>query len=448
MLSALMLSLVCASDLPQLLVFTRTAGFRHGSVERGSEAIAELGDGRWIAHRTEDPAEFTPGNLSEYGAVVFLNTTMDVLDDRQQAALEVWLTNGGGWLGVHAAADTEYNWPFYGQSLLGGAWFKTHPRVQEARVKVEDVHHPAMAGLPLDWVRTDEWYDYRANPRRHVHVLASVDESSYEPRAPMGDHPIVWTTTVGDGAALYTGGGHTVEAFDEPLFRRHLAQSIEFLLAGGWIDMITDGLSGWHPPGTWSDVGDVRLDEGDPSRLVSEPGSGVLFNGPTGRTSDLISHDVFGDCAIHAEWMMAKGSNSGIYVQGRYEVQVLDSWGVTEPAHSDAGGIYQRWDQARGGGNEGFEGHAPRVNAARKPGRWQSFDIIFRAPRFDEEGKKIANARFEQVMHNGILVHEDVELTGPTRGGWNESPGPGPLRLQGDHGPVAWRNIRVRRLGP
>lgn len=448
MLDVLLLAVCCSGPQPEVLVFTRTVGFRHGSVDRGSAAIAEIGEGRWLTTRTEDPAEFTPGNLSEYDAVVFLNTTMDVLDERQQAALQAYLESGGGWLGIHAAADTEYDWPFYGEALLGGAWFKTHPRVQEATVKIEDQHHPAMVGLPLDWPRTDEWYDYRNNPRRNVHVLATVDETSYSPRAPMVDHPIAWSTAVGNGTALYTGGGHTVEAFDEPLFRRHLTQSLEFVMGGGWIDMIGKGLSGWGPPGTWVNVGGAHLDTTDAKVLQSDPGSGVLFNGPNGRTGDLVSNDVFGDCAIHLEWMMAQGSNSGIYVQGRFEVQVLDSWGVEELGGHDAGGIYQRWDPARGSGNEGFEGYPPRVNAARKPGRWQSFDIVFRAARWNDKGEKVEHARFERVVHNGIVIHENVELKGPTRGGWSESPGPGPLRLQGDHGPVAYRNVRVRRLGP
>jgi len=448
MLSVLLLS-VCCSTQPEVLVFTRTVGFRHGSVDRGSAAIAELGEGRWLTTRTEDPAEFTPGNLSEYDAVVFLNTTMDVLDERQQAALQAYLEGGGGWLGIHAAADTEYDWPFYGESLLGGAWFKTHPRVQEATVNVEDVHHPAMADLPLHWTRTDEWYDYRANPRGKVHVLATIDESTYEPRAAMGDHPIAWSVPVGTGVALYTGGGHTNEAFDEPLFRQHLAQSLEFVMAGGWIDLIGSGMKGWNNCwSAWGNVGAVHLDPEDPSKLLSDPGRGVFWNGDSGRSIDAVTEDRFGDCAIHLEWMMAKGSNSGIYVQGCYEVQILDSWGVTEPEAHDAGGVYQRWDPDRGEGSEGFEGHAPRVNAARKPGRWQTFDIVFRAARWNEAGEKVQNARFERVVHNGILIHEDVELKGPTRGGWDESPDPGAIRLQGDHGPVAVRNLRVRRLGP
>ncbi len=454
MLEALFLSVAITSPTPNVLVFTKTAGFRHGSVDHGSDVLIELGHGedggpdRWHAVRTEDSAEFTPGNLSEYDAVVFLNTTMDVLDDRQQAALEEWLQAGGGWFGIHAAADTEYDWPFYGDALLGGAWFRTHPHIQEATVVVEDTLHPSMAGLPKRWVRTDEWYDYRGNPRGKMHILATLDESTYSPRAAMGDHPIAWSAPVGDGVALYTGGGHTDETFDEPLFQRHMIQSMQFVLNDGWIDMIGTGLEGWQPPGTWAQVGAAMLNPDDARQLSTSPGEGVLSNGTQGRTSDLVSLDTFGDCEIHLEWMMAQGSNSGIYVQGRYEVQILDSWGVASPQAHDAGGVYQRWDPARGQGNEGFEGSAPRVNAARKPGRWQTYDIIFRAPRWNAQGEKIENARFERVVHNGVVVQENVELTGPTRGGWDEAPGAGPLRLQGDHGPVAYRNIRVRRLGP
>jgi type 1 glutamine amidotransferase len=458
MFDVLLLSLCFAQDVvatspqkPDVLVFTRTVGYRHGSVERGSAAMAEIGDGVWHTTRTEDSGMFTSDQLADYEAVVFLNTTMDVLDAPQQTALRSWLEAGGGWLGIHAAADTEYDWPFYGAALLGGAWFKTHPSVQEAVVVVEDKHHPAMAGLPSRWPRTDEWYDYRVSPRPEVHVLATLDEDSYTPRAPMGDHPIAWSSSVGKGTALYTGGGHTDAAFDEPLFRAHLLQSMQFILAGGWLELIGKGLDGWHPSGVWINVGNVELDPKDSRRLVpidGDQGTGVLLNGVDARAADIISDATFGDCEIHIEWMMPAGGNSGIYVQGVYEVQILDSWGVANVSASDAGGIYERWDDARPAGAKGYEGHPPRVNASRVPGQWQSFDITFHAARWNEAGEKIRNARFDRVLHNGVVVHENVEVTGPTRGGWAEAPGGGPIRLQGDHGPVAYRNIRVRRIGP
>jgi hypothetical protein len=140
--------------------------------------------------------------------------------------------------------------------------------------------------------------------------------------------------------------------------------------------------------------------------------------------------------------MVPKGSNSGVYFQGRYEIQILDSWGVKEPTYTDCGGIYERWKD-----DKGYEGHAPKVNASKEPGQWQSFDMIFRAPRFDAAGKKIANAKFEKVVHNGQIVHENVEVTGPTRAAVYEDEKPlGALVLQGDHGPVAYRNMWIEPL--
>jgi hypothetical protein len=136
-----------------------------------------------------------------------------------------------------------------------------------------------------------------------------------------------------------------------------------------------------------------------------------------------------------------------VYFLGRYEIQVFDSWGVTQPKHGDCGGIYQRWDDRRE--PKGFEGHPPRVNASRAPGQWQSFDVLFRAPRFDASGRKTDNACFIKVIHNGVVVHENVELTGPTRASLFQDEKPvGPLMLQGDHGPVAYRNIWIVSLAP
>jgi sugar phosphate isomerase/epimerase len=133
---------------------------------------------------------------------------------------------------------------------------------------------------------------------------------------------------------------------------------------------------------------------------------------------------------------------------GRYEIQVFDSWNKTSPYPGiECGGIYQRWDESKD--PKGFEGHSPRVNASRAPGQWQTFDVVFRAPRFDSSGRKLSNARFETVVHNGVLVHEDIELTGPTRAGlYNNEKPTGPLMIQGDHGPVAYRNVRIEPAGP
>jgi len=206
-----------------------------------------------------------------------------------------------------------------------------------------------------------------------------------------------------------------------------------------------NSFNAWREPtADWKIVSDTFLDPNDEKRLAWKPGTGVAVNGPKGITRHLFTKMEHGDIEAHIEFMVPKGSNSGVYFQGRYEIQVLDSWGVKKPKFSDCGGIYQRWDKGRG-----YEGRPPRVNASRKPGEWQSFDVIFRAPRFDAKGNKIANAMFVKVVHNGIVVHENEEVTGPTRAAaFNDEQPIGPLMFQGDHGPVAYRNIRVRSLNP
>jgi hypothetical protein len=219
------------------------------------------------------------------------------------------------------------------------------------------------------------------------------------------------------------------------------------LFQDGWTDLIGDkGLEAWKPASGWSVAGDVTLDEADPKKLASKTGTGVITNGNT-KGKNLFTTAEFGDVEVHVEFTVSKGSNSGVYLMGRYEIQVLDSFGKKEPAYSDCGGIYQRWDPNRGKGKEGFEGHPPKANVSKAPGEWQSFDITFRAPRFAADGKKAENARFLKVVHNGTVVHENVEVTGTTRAGaWEDEKTRGPIMLQGDHGPVAYRNLRIRPM--
>ena len=217
----------------------------------------------------------------------------------------------------------------------------------------------------------------------------------------------------------------------------------------GRVTLTRSDLSAWRSPtGQWQIAGDAFTDPANEMMLSGNPGTGIILNGPKGRTSNLLSRTEFGDIKAHIEFMVSKDSNSGVYFMGRYEIQVFDSWQKqSEYAGIECGGIYQRWDESRN--PKGFEGYSPRVNASRPPGQWQTFDIIFRAPRFDSAGRKVSNARFEKVIHNGIVIHEDMELTGPTRASAYDDEKPkGPLMLQGDHGPVAYRNIRIEPAGP
>lgn len=202
-------------------------------------------------------------------------------------------------------------------------------------------------------------------------------------------------------------------------------------------------MSGWKGPhGTWQAVDGVALLAGNPKGFKAQPGTGVLLNSGEGRTVDFLTEAAHGDCELHVEFCVPQGSNSGVYLQGRYEVQIFDSFAKPEVIYSDCGGLYEGVENGKG-----FPGKAPAVNASKAPGEWQSFDITFRAPRFDGAGKKTENAKFLKVLHNGQLIHENVEVTGPTRSAaFSDEQAQGPLKLQGDHGPVAFRNLILKPL--
>jgi len=199
----------------------------------------------------------------------------------------------------------------------------------------------------------------------------------------------------------------------------------------------------------WQTAGNVYANHTEDRHLEKYDGTGILVNLPSEEhKGNLFSTFEHADVELELDFMMPKGSNSGIYLQSRYEIQLFDSWGVEPPKHSDCGGIYQRWDESRPEGEKGYEGHPPRINAAKAPGLWQHLFIRFKAPDFDENGRKISNAKFEEVILNGVTIHENVEVTGPTRAAAFEDEAPlAPLMIQGDHGPVAFKNIRYKRYG-
>ncbi|WP_436499837.1 ThuA domain-containing protein [Actinokineospora sp. HUAS TT18] len=210
----------------KVLVFSKTAAFRHSSVDEGVAAVLKLGvDNGFTVDTTEDATKFTDANLAQYDAVVFMSTTGDVLDNTQQGAFERYIKAGGGYAGVHAASDTEYDWAWYGG--LVGAYFKDHPAQSSARIKVEDPAHPSTAGMSPVWSRFDEWYNFRTNPRDKVHVLASLDETSYSGGSMGVEHPISWCQNYDGGRSWYTGLGHTEASFTEPQFLQHLLGGIK-----------------------------------------------------------------------------------------------------------------------------------------------------------------------------------------------------------------------------
>jgi cytochrome c len=211
----------------RILAFTKTTQYRHDSIPEAVAALQALGaEHGFGVDRAEDAAAFTDQLLTPYRAVVFLLTTGEVLDAEQQAAFERYIRAGGGYVGIHSACDTEYDWPWYGR--LVGAYFSRHPEIQTATVWVEDRTHRSTAGLPERWERTDEWYDFRANPRGQVNVLARLDEATYTGGGMGDDHPIAWWHDFEGGRAWYTAGGHTAESYREPLFLQHLLGGIQY----------------------------------------------------------------------------------------------------------------------------------------------------------------------------------------------------------------------------
>lgn len=222
-------SLPSATSASRVLAFSKTVGFRHPAIATALTTIDELGAANaFTVDRSEDAAAFTDANLANYDAIAFVQTTGDFLNNDQQFALQQYIRSGGGYAGIHAAADAEYAWPWYGQ--LVGAYFNRHPAIQQATIKVEDKNHPSTAHLANTWVRTDEWYDFRTNPRGSVNVLLSLDESTYSDGGMGADHPIAWYHAFDGGRSWYTGLGHTNETYAEPDFRKHLLGGIQYAI--------------------------------------------------------------------------------------------------------------------------------------------------------------------------------------------------------------------------
>src|SRR3954468_24302267 len=233
-----------ANQLSKVLVFSKTAAFRHDSIPQGIAAIQALGAANGFSvTATEDAAQFTDANLAQYDVVVFLSTTGDVLNDAQQTAFEHYIEAGGGYVGIHAAADTEYTWAWYGQML--GGYFRNHPAgTPTATVKVEDTDEPSTTGIPASWSRVDEWYNYQppTNPVVNgggndysvrdsgVKVLMTVDESTYDEQdgnTTDDDHPITWCSQFDGGRMWYTGMGHTQESYADTNFRNMVLGGIK-----------------------------------------------------------------------------------------------------------------------------------------------------------------------------------------------------------------------------
>jgi type 1 glutamine amidotransferase len=221
-------SYITVKKEPRILVFSKTKGFRHTSINPGKEALQLLAESNGFKiDTTEDASVFTKKNLKKYAAIIFLNTTGDILNEEQQAVFENYIRSGKGFVGIHAATDTEYGWPWY-VKLIGGS-FESHPNTQPAKLVVTDPQHPATRHLPATWSRTDEWYNFK-NRNTSVKVVLRIDETSYQGGKNGSDHPMAWYHEYEGGRIFYTALGHTDESYKEEAFIQHLLGGIKYAL--------------------------------------------------------------------------------------------------------------------------------------------------------------------------------------------------------------------------
>jgi type 1 glutamine amidotransferase len=409
-----------AADAPyDVLVFSKTTGFRHDAIPSGIGLIRELGSANsFTVTATEDSAQFTTANLAQYETVVFLNTTGDVLNTSQQSAFESYIRGGGGYVGIHSAADTEYDWPFYGE--LVGAYFASHPAIQQATVRVENRAHQATQHLSPAWVRTDEWYNFRTNVRSTARVLATLDESTYSGGSMGADHPHTWCKTVQNGRSFYTGSGHTQASYAEANFRALVLGGIRYTAGrtkadcrpeNGYTTLYNGSTSGWSQSGP----GGFANSDGT---LTSSGGMGMLW----------YSTKEFRAYSLKLDWRVAGDDNSGVVIgfppgsdpnaslnQG-HEIQI----DATDSPDRTTGSIY------------GFKAPdtAARDAALNPPGEWNTFEVLV-------EGERV------QVFLNGVKIN-DFTNTDPARSLVSGHIG---VQNHGTGDDVSFRHIRIKELG-
>jgi len=431
--------LVCGQVHPaavskkKVLCVSVTKGFRHSSIPLGEELIKDLGtdSGEWDVDyvRTDEEMaqKMTASALKQYDAVIFNNTSGDLPLPDPQGFID-WVKAGGNVVGIHAATDTfrerpdSPGWAEYRKMM--GAQFIGHGPQSEVELLVQDRKHPATKDLPPSFKVTEEIYLFKDWSRDDIRVLIALDKhpNTGEP----GDFPISWVHQYGKGRVFYTALGHREDLMRTENYEKHLRGGIRWALGLAKGDAsplpppspVTNkekkqgfrplfnarDLAGWH----------VRTEGRTPWTVQN----GMLVMGKGG--SDLITDEKFGDFILRYDYMIPKGGNSGVYLRGRYEIQILDDFETKQPDIHGNGSVYGLI--------------APSQFASRPAGEWQSVEAKL-------VGKNLT------VVLNGIKIIDNQPLPGPTAGALDDKVDePGPIMLQGDHGPVAYRNIRIKPL--
>ena len=429
---------VQAAEPKKLLVVTATQGFRHSSIPLAEKVLAGLGEQSGLftvdyargGEKGKDSADLhekmSPEALKKYDGVIFANTTGDLpLPDRD--AFIAWIKSGKAFIGMHSATDTFHGYrPFI--EMIGGE-FKSHGAQVGVECLNQDHEHPATQHLGAKYHVFDEIYIMKSFDRNKVHGLLTLDK---EPNKGIpGDYPIAWCKEVGDGRLFYTSLGHREDVWLSRDYQQHILGGIKWALG------IEKGSA--KPQSTEASLSREERREGfkllfngenlDGWKLRNANGAkswnvenGMLVNLPPegGHGTDLVSEEKFRDFVARYEYMIPKGANSGFYLRGRHEIQILDDSDAKEPRMGGNGAIYSV--------------KPANEVVTRKPGEWQTAQVTIK-------GNKVS------LILNGVKIQDEVEVNKATGGELDQNlDQPGPIMLQGDHGAVAFRNIRIKPL--
>jgi type 1 glutamine amidotransferase len=432
---ALLLSASVSAAQKRLLIVTATQGYRHSSISIAEKVLAGLGEQSGLftvdyarggpdGKGTQDLQKLSAESLKNYDGVVFANTTGDLpLPDRE--AFIRWVQSGKAFIGLHSASDTFHGFPTY-IDMLGGEF-----QIHHAQAGVEcinmDLSSPATRHLGAKYSVFDEIYLLKNFHRDLVHGLLTLDK---HPNTQLpGDYPIAWCKQFGRGKVFYTSLGHREDVWLSDAYQKHILGGIKWALGiekgdatpqstvatlsreeqSDGFKLLFDGndLNGWQ----------LRRPDGARSWSVQ---NGMLVNLPEGHGNDLISTEKFRDFVIRYDYMAPSNSNSGLYLRGRVEIQILDDAARKKAGLGGNGAIYQV--------------AAPSEFVSRAPGQWQSAQATI-------QGNHVS------VILNGVKIHDKVEVNKATGGELDQNlDQPGPILLQGDHGAVGFRNIRIKPL--
>ncbi|MCF7668758.1 MAG: ThuA domain-containing protein [Verrucomicrobia bacterium] len=421
-----------AATPKNVLVVSVTKGFRHGVIPFGNKILGQIADKSDAfvvdyAKTDEQLAEKTSvKGLAQYDAVIFQNTTGDLPIPNREAFL-AWIKNGHGFLGIHAANDTYHGYkPFI--DMIGGE-FLTHGAQVEVEIINEDPLHPATRMFPKTFKVFDEIYQVKNFYREKVHGLLTLDNHPNS-KVP-GDYPIAWSKDYGRGRVVYTSPGHREDVWQRADYQAHLLGAIKYILKleeGNAAPQTNEAIltpeevaAGFQPLFTGVNLDGWKLRHEDGRQSWSAQ-NGMLVNnvGDDQHGTDLVSTKKFNDFILRYKYMIPAGANSGVYLRGRYELQILDDFPAKKTSESSNGSFYS------------FA--TPSKFASLAPGQWQTVEVTLK-------GNKVT------IILNGVKIHDNLELTRATGGQLDNNLGtPGPIMLQGDHGNVAFKNMRIKEL--